>query len=66
MKLKTNPIRWWIQVILVVCGFLLVGYALLSGSSWVEWSPILITFILIACSIECPLLASNEESSIST
>lgn len=66
MKLKTNPIRWRVQVILVICGFLLVGYALISGGSWAEWSPILLTFILIACSIEYPLLASNEESSIST
>ena len=62
MKLETNPIRWWAQVILVICGFLLVGYALISGGSWTEWIIVLLTFILIACTIECPLLASDEDT----
>ncbi|MGY5858799.1 MAG: hypothetical protein RTU63_05480 [Candidatus Thorarchaeota archaeon] len=62
MKLETNPIRWWAQVIIIICGLLLVGYALLSGGSWAEWIPILLTFILLAFSIECPLLASDDDA----
>ena len=63
MKLKkTNPIRWWSQVILVGFGLLLCMYALLLGKPWSEWIPVLATFILIGVSIECPLLSSNEES----
>ena len=66
MKLETNPIRWWAQVISVICGFLLVGYALITGGLWTEWILLLLVFILLACTIECPLLASDDDAKLAT
>jgi hypothetical protein len=60
MKLKTHPVKWGLQIVLVSSGIILCIYAISIGQAFSEWITPLLLFIIIAMTIECPLLTAYE------